>query len=81
MTTKRLPGRRRRSRIQEKGAIIETEHDNLKAEIETREKTFSEVVALVEAMVAEGHSAEGEVSARIEAVLTERQKLHTAWQH
>ena len=25
--------------------------------------------------------AEGEVSARIEAVLTERQKLHTAWQH
>ena len=61
--------------------MLKTEHDNLKAEIETREKTFSEVVALGEAMVAEGHSAEGEVSARIEAVLTERQKLHTAWQH
>ena len=61
--------------------MLKTEHDNLKAEIETREKTFSEVVSLGEAMVAEGHSAEGEVAARIEAVLTERQKLHTAWQH
>ena len=38
-------------------------------------------MALAEAMVAEGHSTEGEVSARIEAVLTERQKLHTPWQH
>ena len=46
-----------------------------------REKTFGEVEALSEPMVAEGHSIEGEVSARIEVVLTERQKLHTAWQH
>merc|ERR1712106_78007 len=49
--------------------MLKTEHDNLKAEIETREKTFSEVVAL------------GEVKEKIQNVLTERQKLHTAWQH
>ena len=61
--------------------LLKTEHDNLKAEIETREKTFSEVVALGEAMVTEGHPAGAEVKEKIDAVLTERQKLHTAWQH
>ena len=61
--------------------MLKTEHDNLKAEIETREKTFSEVVSLGEAMVADGQSAGGEISTKIESVLTERQKLHTAWQH
>ena len=61
--------------------LLKTEHDNLKAEIETREKTFSEVVALGEAMVTENHAAKTEVKEKIDAVLTERQKLHTAWQH
>ena len=61
--------------------LLKTEHDNLKAEIETREKTFSEVVALGEAMLSENHSAQDEVRNKIESVLTERQKLHTAWQH
>ena len=61
--------------------LLKTEHDNLKAEIETREKTFSEVVALGEAMLSENHSAQDEVRKKIESVLTERQKLHTAWQH
>merc|ERR1712202_55836 len=61
--------------------MLITEHDNLMAEMETREKTFSEVVALGEAMVAEEHSAMGEVKEKIDSVLTERQKLHTAWQH
>ena len=61
--------------------LLKTEHDNLKAEIETREKMFSEVVSLGEAMVAEEHAARTEVKEKIEAVLTERQKLHTAWQH
>ena len=61
--------------------MLKTEHDNLKAEIETREKTFSDVVAIGEAMVAQDHSAVGEVKEKIESVLTERQKLHTAWQH
>ena len=61
--------------------LLKTEHDNLKAEIETREKTFSEVVALGEAMLSENHSAQDEVRMKIESVLTERQKLHTAWQH
>jgi len=61
--------------------MLLTEHDNLMAEMETREKTFSEVVALGEAMVAEEHSAMGEVKEKIDSVLTERQKLHTAWQH
>ena len=61
--------------------MLKTEHDNLKAEIETREKTFSEVVALGEAMLSENHSAQDEVRKKIESVLTERQKLHTAWQH
>jgi len=61
--------------------MLKTEHDNLKAEIETREKTFSEVVALGEAMVGEEHSAIGEIKEKIDSVLTERQKLHTAWQH
>ena len=61
--------------------LLKTEHDNLKAEIETREKMFSEVVSLGEAMVADGHPANVEVKEKIEAVLTERQKLHTAWQH
>ena len=44
---------------------MQTEHDNLKAEIETREKTLSEVVALGEDMVAEEHSAIGEVKEKI----------------
>ena len=35
--------------------LLKTEHDNLKAEIETREKMFSEVVTLGEAMVTEEH--------------------------
>merc|ERR1719347_742959 len=61
--------------------MLKTEHDNLKAEIETREKTFSEVVALGEDMVAEEHTAVGEVKEKIKSVLAERQKLHTAWQH
>ena len=61
--------------------LLKTEHDNLKAEIETREKTFSEVVALGEAMLSENHGAQDEVRKKIESVLTERQKLHTAWQH
>jgi len=61
--------------------MLKTEHDNLKAEIETREKTFSEVVALGEDMVAEEHTAVGEVKEKIKNVLAERQKLHTAWQH
>merc|ERR1719228_1695946 len=61
--------------------MLKTEHDNLKAEIETREKTFSEVVALGEAMVTEQHSAVAEVKEKIDNVLTERQKLHTVWQH
>ena len=61
--------------------LLKTEHDNLKAEIETREKTFSEVVALGEAMLSENHSAQEEVRKKIDSVLTERQKLHTAWQH
>ena len=38
--------------------MLKTEHDNIKAEIETREKTC-EVVALGEDMVAEEHSALG----------------------
>ena len=50
--------------------MLKTEHDNLKAEIGI--ETFSEVVALGEAMVAEDHSAEGKVSTRSKAVLTER---------
>jgi spectrin beta len=41
---------------------LQAEHDDLKAEIETREKTFSTVVALGEAMVKENHSASKEVS-------------------
>ena len=61
--------------------LLKTEHDNLKAEIETREKTFSEVVALGEAMLSENHPAKAEVREKIDSVLTERQKLHTAWQH
>merc|ERR1712096_72125 len=61
--------------------MLITEHDNLKDEMETREKTFSEVIALGEAMVAEEHSAMGEVKEKIDSVLTERQKLHTAWLH
>ena len=40
---------------------MQAEHDDLKAEIETREKTFSSVVALGEAMVKEDHSAAKEV--------------------
>jgi spectrin beta len=40
---------------------LQAEHDDLKAEIETREKTFSTVVALGEAMVKENHSAAKEV--------------------
>ena len=61
--------------------LLKTEHDNLTAEIETREKMFSEVVSLGETMVAEEHPARAEVKEKIDAVLTERQKLHTAWQH
>ena len=61
--------------------LLKTEHENLKAEIETREKIFSEVVSLGEAMVGENHPAKVEVKEKIDAVLTERQKLHTAWQH
>ena len=60
--------------------MLKTEHEDLKAEIETREKTFSEVVALGETMVNEGHRAAPEVQEKTTAVLTERQKLHTAWQ-
>ena len=48
----------------------------MKAEIETREKTFSEVVALGEAMLSENHPAKAEVREKIDSVLTERQKLH-----
>ena len=44
--------------------MLQTEHDNLKAEIETREKTLSEVVALGEE-IAEEHSAIGEVKEKI----------------
>ena len=61
--------------------MLKAEHDDLKAEIETREKTFSEVVALGETMVGENHPASVEVKEKIANVLTERQKLHTAWQH
>ena len=61
--------------------MLKTEHDNLKADFETCESTFSEVTALGEAMVAKGHRAEVEVSASIDSLLTERQKLHMAWQH
>ena len=45
--------------------MLQTEHDNLKAEIETIEKTLSEVVALGEDMVAEEHSAFGEVKEKL----------------
>ena len=59
--------------------LLKTERDNLKAEIETREKLFSEIVAIKENMVRDNHYAMDEVKERIESVLTERQKLRTAW--
>ena len=46
--------------------MVKTEHDNFKAEIGV-------------AMLTEEHSAVGEVKEKIENVLTEIQKLHTAW--
>ena len=60
--------------------LLKTEHDNLKAEIETREKMFSEIVAIGEEMVRENHYASPEVKEKIDSVLTESQKVHTAWQ-
>ena len=48
---------------------------------ETPEFFCSEVVALGETMVGEQHRAAPEVQEKITAVLAERQKLHTAWQH
>ena len=41
--------------------MLKVEHDNLKAEIDTREETFNEVIALGEVMVSEKHHAINEV--------------------
>jgi hypothetical protein len=49
--------------------MLKAEHDDLKAEIETREKTFSTVVALGEAMVKENHPAAKEVGGRARGLI------------
>ena len=58
--------------------MLKAEPSNTKDKNEIREKTFSKIVALGEAMVAEEYSAANEIKEKNHNVLTERQKLHTA---
>ncbi|XP_037069817.1 spectrin beta chain, non-erythrocytic 1-like [Pollicipes pollicipes] len=59
---------------------LKTEHDRLKAEVEAREESFTALVQMAETMIQDGHYASQEVQEKLEQVLEERKKLHSAWQ-
>ena len=61
--------------LQEKLFTLEEKLEKEKLE-KTREKTFSEVVGLGEAILAEEHSAIDGIKEKVQNALTERHKLH-----
>ncbi|QQP56333.1 Spectrin beta chain_ brain 4like, partial [Caligus rogercresseyi] len=69
-------------RVHDVGAaqLFKTEHENLKAEIESREASFHEIVQAGEAMVTQDHPNSADISKTMTQVLNERQNLHMGWQ-
>ncbi|KAK6641322.1 hypothetical protein RUM44_013031 [Polyplax serrata] len=61
--------------------ILKAEHEAVKAEIEAREDVFGKVVALSEEIIRDDHYAVHEITEKLTALLDERQRLHSAWQH
>nr|XP_040577591.1 spectrin beta chain, non-erythrocytic 1-like [Lepeophtheirus salmonis] len=69
-------------RVHDVGAaqVFKTEHENLKAEIESREASFHEIVQAGEAMIGQNHPNSEEIGKTLSQVLNERQNLHMGWQ-
>ncbi|XP_065345561.1 spectrin beta chain, non-erythrocytic 1 isoform X4 [Cloeon dipterum] len=59
---------------------LKAQHEAIKSEIEAREENFRAIVETGEALAQGGHSQAQEIQDRLQALLEERQKLHTAWQ-
>ncbi|KAL0275436.1 UNVERIFIED_CONTAM: hypothetical protein PYX00_003283 [Menopon gallinae] len=60
---------------------LKAEHEAVKAEIEAREDIFRKIVDLSKEMTQDEHYAAAEINEKLEALLEERQRLHSAWQH
>ncbi|KAI1295446.1 Spectrin alpha chain, non-erythrocytic 1 [Halotydeus destructor] len=73
-------GTQERVRDAASAQALKTEHDRIKAEIETREPDFNAVVKSGEAMINEDHIAGEEIRSHMTRMLQCREALHTAWQ-
>lgn len=59
---------------------LKSEHDQVMAEIEAREESFSDVVKFGKMMMDEQHYATPEIQERLSQLLQARDDLHLAWQ-
>ncbi|XP_070377881.1 spectrin beta chain, non-erythrocytic 1-like isoform X1 [Dermacentor albipictus] len=60
---------------------LKSEHDQVMAEIEAREESFSDVLKFGKMMMDEQHYATAEIQERLSQLLQARDDLHLAWQH
>lgn len=56
-------------------------HQELHAEMDAREDTFSSVVDAGNDMIGQGHFASADISDTVAMLLDTREKLHTTWQY
>jgi spectrin beta len=54
-------------------------HQELRAEIDSREDTFANVVATGQAMIEQGHFVGPDIQQKVDELMEERDKLHSTW--
>ncbi|XP_074649217.1 spectrin beta chain-like isoform X2 [Tubulanus polymorphus] len=59
--------------------LLKKEHDQLQKEIDARDDDFTQLVDMGETMIAEGHSATGEIQEKVDQLKDEQIKIRKAW--